>query len=116
MISKAFDRVCHVGLLHQLKSYDILGQIFSLILSFLSNTQLRVVLDGKPSQEYLINAVVSQGSILGLTLFQLYINDLPDVICNIVIYGDDTTLYYKHDQTSDLWQKLELAFEHEDDL
>ena len=36
-ISKAFDRVWHVGLLHKLKSYGISGQIFSLISSFLSN-------------------------------------------------------------------------------
>ena len=36
-ISKAFDRVWHAGLLHKLKSYGILGQIFSLISSFLSN-------------------------------------------------------------------------------
>ena len=47
----------------------------------------------------------------------LYINDLPDnVICNIAIYADDTTLYSKCDQTSDLWQQLELAFEFEFDL
>ena len=37
-ISKAFDRVCHPGLLHKFKSYEISGQIFSLIFSFLSNT------------------------------------------------------------------------------
>ena len=46
-ISKAFDRVWHAGLLHKLKSYGISGQIFGLISSFLSNRQLRVVLDGK---------------------------------------------------------------------
>ena len=115
--SKVFDRVWHVGLLHKLKSYGISGQIFGLISSFLSNRRLRVVLDGKSSQEYSVNAGVPQGSILGPTLFLLYINDLPDdVICDIAIYADDTTLYSKCDQTSDLWQQLELASELESDL
>ena len=69
-----------------------------------------MVLDGKSSQEYPVNAGVSQVSILGLTLFLLYINDLPDdVICNIAIYADDTTLYSKLDQALDLCQQLELA-------
>ena len=117
-ISKAFDRVCHVGLLHKLNSYGISGQIFglSLVSSFLSN-RLRVVLDGNSSQEYAVNAGVPQGSILGLTLFLLYINNLPDdVICNIALYADDTTLYSKCYQASDLWQQIELASELESDL
>ena len=107
-ISKAFDRVWHAGL-HKLKSYGISGQIFGLISSFLSNRRLRVVLDGKSSQEYPVNAGVPQGSILGPTLSLLYINDLP-------IYADDTTLYSKCNQASDLWQQLELASELESDL
>ena len=116
-ISKAFDRVWHAGLLQKLKSYGISGQIFGLISSFLSNRRLRVVLDGKSFQEYPVNAGVPQGSILGPTLFLLYINDLPDdVICNIAIYADDATLYSKCDQASDLWQQLELASELESDL
>ena len=58
-----------------------------------------------------------KGSIRGPTLFLLYINDLPDdIICNIAIYADDTTLYSKCDQASDLWQQLELASELESDL
>ena len=63
-ISKAFDKVWHAGLLHKLKSYGISGQIFSLVSSFRCNRQLRVVLDGKSSQEYPVNAGVPQGSIL----------------------------------------------------
>ena len=55
-ISMAFDRVWHAGLLHKLKSYGISGQIFGLISSFLSNRQLRVVLEGKSSQEYPVNS------------------------------------------------------------
>ena len=78
--------------------------MFGLISSFFSNRRLRVVLDGKSSQEYPVNAAVPQGSILDPTLFLLYINDLPDdVICDIAIYADDTTLYSKCDEASDLW-------------
>ena len=86
-------------------------------LSFLSSRWLQLVLDGKSSQEYLVNAGVFQGSILGSTLFLLYINGLSDdVICNITRYTDDTTLCCICDQASDLWQQLELASELECNL
>ena len=76
-----------------------------------------MVLDGNSSQEYPVNVGVPQDSILGPTLFLLHINDLPDdAICDIAIYADDTTLYSKCDQASDLWQQLELASEFESDL
>ena len=91
--------------------------MFGLISFFSSNRWLRVVLDGKSSQEYPVNAGVPQVSVLGPTLFLIYINDLPDnVICNIAIYADDNTPYSKCDQASDLWQQLELASELESDL
>ena len=77
--------------------------MFALISSFLSNRCLQVAFDGKPSQEYLVNAGVAQGSIPGPTLFLLHINDLPDDnISANAIYADDTTLYSKCDQASDL--------------
>ena len=96
-------------------SHGISGPIFGLISSFLSNRRLRVILDGKSSQEYPVNAGVPRGSILGPTLFLLYINYLPDVIGNITIYADDTTLYSKCERVSDLWQQRELASELEPD-
>ena len=81
-ISKAFHIVWHAGLFHKLKSYGIPVQIFGLISYFLSNKWLRVVLDGKSSQEYLPDGVIS----------------------NIAIYADINTLYCKCNQASDLWQ------------
>ena len=76
-----------------------------------------MVLDRESSQEYPVNAGVPQGSILGSTLFLLYINDLPDdVICDIAIYADNTTLYSKSNQAFDLWQQPELASELKSDL
>ena len=76
-----------------------------------------MVLNGKSPQEYPVNTAFPQRSILGLTLFILYINDLPhDIICNIAIYASDTTLYSKCDQASDLQQQLQLVSELESDL
>ena len=90
-------------------SCGILVQIFGLISSFLSNMRLWVVQDSKCAQEYPFDAGDPvKGSILGPTHFLFYINDLPgDAICNIAIYADDTTLYSKCNQASDLWQQLE---------
>ena len=74
-------------LVFKLKSYGVSGQIFGLISSFLSNRQVWVVLDGKSSQEYPVNAGVLQSSILDPTLFLLHINDISDdFICDIAIY------------------------------
>ena len=76
-----------------------------------------MVLDGKSLQEYPVNAGIPQGSIRDPTLFLLYIKDLSDdVICDSAISADNTTLYSKCDQASDLWQQLELASELESDL
>ena len=43
--------------------------------------------------------------------------DLPDdVICNIAVYADDTTLFSKRSNAPDSWQQLELAYGLESDL
>ena len=96
---------------------EFLASYCSLFSSFLSIRLPRVVLDRKSSQEYSVNAGVSQGFILGPTLFLLYINDLLDnAMYNIDIYADDTFVYSNCDQAFDLWQQLELASELESDL
>ena len=86
-ISKAFDSIRHAGLLHNLSLMEFqVRYLMSFLL--LGNKWLQVILGGKSSQEYPVNAWVSEGSIVGPSLFLLYINDLPgDVICDIAIYA-----------------------------
>ena len=93
-ISKAFDKVWHKGLLTKLHAYGITGSLHQLLSSFLKDRQISVVLDGQRSSVKHIKAGVPQGSILGPTLFLLYINDLPDsIVSQLVMYADDTTLF-----------------------
>ena len=82
-------------------SHGISCQIFGLLSSFLINRELQVVQDRKSPKEYPVNAGVHRGFILGPTFFLLYVNGLPDDICNIAIYADESTLYSKYDQASD---------------
>ena len=73
---------------------EFLASYLALFLLFLVIDGFCVFLDGKSSQKYSVNVGVLQGFILGSTLFLLYINGFPDdLICNIVIYADDTTLF-----------------------
>ena len=113
---KAFDSGRHAGLLHKFKCYGISGQIFAFISTFCSNRPLLVILDGKSSQEYLVNTGAPQGPIVSASLFLLFINGLPDyVICSIAICAD-TTLYFNCDQAFDLRQELEMVAELEYNL
>ena len=115
-ISKAFDKVWHAGLIHKLCGYGINGHLLDLIQSFLSNRQLKVVLDGQESACYSINAGVPQGSVLGPILFLLFINDLPDdLLSQIAIYADDTTVYDCQEET-DAFSMLDQARCLESDL
>ena len=102
----------HAGLLHKLRSYGVQGDVFAIIASFLKDRKLRVVVDGKSSSDFAVNAGVPQGSILGPTLFLLFINDLPDdIISRIGIYADDTTLYSCLDEPTDNreFDRVEMA-------
>ena len=94
-IAGAFDKVSHVGVLHKLCAYGINGILHRWLTSYLSNRNLQAVVGGSTSRAFPVTAGVPQGSILGPTLFIVYVNDAPDVLpANTVpaTYADDTTL------------------------
>ena len=91
---KAFDSVPHRRLLLKLEGYGISGNLLSWITDFLYQRLQRVTVDGTHSKWCRVMSGVPQGSVLGLLLFVIYINDLSENIdCNIKQYADDTKLY-----------------------
>ena len=65
--------------------------------------------------ELIVNLLEFLLHFIHFSYYTLY--DFPDdVICNMAIYADNTTLYSKCDQASDLREQLELASELESDL
>ena len=95
-LSKAFDTLSYDILLYKLKFYGISGVEYKLLSSYLSNRKQYVMFNKKNFEFTEIRTGVPQGSILGLFLFSIYINDLITVSnkLNFIMYTDDTTIYF----------------------
>ena len=93
---KAFDKVPHQRLLLKLKAHGIGDSTTDWIEQWLTDRRQRVVVDGEVSNWKSVLSGVPQGSVLGLILFLIYINDLDDSITgNILKFADDTKLFRK---------------------
>ena len=85
---------CCLRLLSKLESYGIKGSLLRWIKNFLTGRIQRVVINGCKSSFLPVSSGIPQGSVLGPTLFLIYVNDLPEgILSSLKLFADDTKLY-----------------------
>uniref|UniRef100_A0A2A4JXL1 Reverse transcriptase domain-containing protein n=1 Tax=Heliothis virescens TaxID=7102 RepID=A0A2A4JXL1_HELVI len=94
-LSKAFDTVSVSLLISKLELIGVRGIALDIFRDYLRNRTQRVKINTYLSDAEYVPFGVPQGSILGPSLFQIYINDLCNLKlpqCRIFTYADDTAI------------------------
>ena len=94
-MSKAFDSVNHSMLLQELTDIGVGGTALQWFLTYLQNREQRVVTKTAQGDTYAGNRGVPQGSVLGPSLFNISVRNLPSATkhCKARQYADDVSLY-----------------------
>ena len=102
-VSKAFDCCNHDVIFSKLGSIGLSENGIKLFRSYFKDRKQAVWLNGAVSNMVQVEMGVGQGTILGPTLFSLYLYDLPTSLdCLTIQFADDTTLYISAKNDTDL--------------
>ena len=82
--------------------YKIEGKLLHWVRSFLKGRKQRVVVNSTESEWTEVTSGIPQGSVLGPTLFLIYINDISDTVKSTIrLFADDLKLFDTVDTSLD---------------
>ena len=109
-VSKAFDCCNHEIIFSKLASIGLSSKGVDLFRSYFKDRKQVVRIDNDTSDLVDVEIGVGQGTILGPTLFSLYLYDLPNALdCLTIQFADDTTLYLTAPNNAELKVKSDTA-------
>ena len=111
-LQKAFDTIDREILLQKLKAVRFSKGTLKWFRSYLSERIFLVNIESKLSDFGKISCGVPKGSILGLLLFLIYVNDIPRAVkLTVLLYADDSYILYQHKEVDEIEKQLNKDFE-----
>lgn len=113
-LAKAFDTVSIPILIDKLQRLGVRGEQLTLFHSYLTDRSQRLVINGVESSDVPVECGVPQGSILGPTLFLVYINELSSLVipnCKIISYADDTALIFNANSFPEVYRRAQSGLD-----
>ena len=92
--AKAFDSVPHQRLLEKVRNFGITGNVHNWMKSFLSARKQGVCVEAELSSWACAKIGIPQVSVLGPTLFIIFINDMPDIVRSVcLLFAGDAKMF-----------------------
>jgi len=99
-VSGAFDRVNLNRLAAKLKAQKIHPKIVAVLISWLRNRRARVIVGGESSEEFALENMIFQGTVLGPPLWNIFYQDakraIEEMMYEECVYADDLNAYKEY--------------------